>query len=87
MSHDATGLKHLGVGLGWVRLGDGSEPEADRVITACTIGDDDPTCGEHNTEFISYSILQLFWGKWRKISPSDLVAFLLPSHEMLDRVV
>ena len=28
-SRDTTGLKHLGVGLGWAQLGDGSEPEAD----------------------------------------------------------
>ena len=33
MSRDASGLKHLGVGLGWVWLRDGSEPEADRVMT------------------------------------------------------
>ena len=38
-SHDAlhcathSGLKHLGDGPDWVRLGDRSEPEADRVIT------------------------------------------------------
>ena len=28
-----TRLKHPGVGLGWAWLGDGSEPEEDRVIT------------------------------------------------------
>ena len=31
--HDASGLKHWGIGLGWAWLGDRSEPEADRVIT------------------------------------------------------
>ena len=34
-SHRATrpGLKHPGNGPDWARLGDGSEPEADQVIT------------------------------------------------------
>ena len=35
-SHDASGLKHLGVRLDWVQLGDGSEPKADRVLTLIT---------------------------------------------------
>ena len=32
-SRDVSGLKHSGNGPGWARLGDGSKPEADRVIT------------------------------------------------------
>ena len=33
MSRNVTGLKHPGVGPGWVRLGDRSKPEVDQVIT------------------------------------------------------
>ena len=43
-SHDASGLKHPGIGLAWVRLRDRSEPEADRVITLLVIAYISPTC-------------------------------------------
>ena len=65
-----SGLKHLGVGLGWVWLGDGSKPEADQVITvaigACR-GHMRMQCvetGERgNWKTFGHSVLQFYFNK------------------------
>ena len=71
-SCDTSGLKHPGVGWGWAWLGDGSEPEADQVITVrwltcvhvtLTHNTAPGSCMQPEKVYIPLAILPLFcWG-------------------------
>ena len=79
MLHDASGLKHLGVGPGWVWLGDRSKPEVDRVITDPMCGPMQPHVRIHMTPCVDPC------DPMHGLPPLTLPTLLLPCHVGKDR--